>query len=263
MPVLTCIDSLIIPVFELPPDPDPNNPRMPRGHLSEERGIQEQREQTALSAVYMMPSQIPDSPGEPSTVISEEETDKDVKTMTLGDDLEALFYPAAVDQSMSMNVDSNLNVSQLIGQLSTAVSNVTDTTQAPTLDLSSVPVVSNLRQEQVQQLLAQLTSTMNVAGQQQQQYGQHGSTTDAGGSNAAVSAWGSSATPHQFSDYGQVYDDDMDQYSSRWESVRGGRGRGSRGGRGRGDEWAGKPYSSRKTRPCLFFQQQRRALKLN
>ena len=254
----TSIDSLIIPVLELPPDPDPNNPRMPRGHQSEERDIQGQREQTALSAVYMMPSQIPDSPGEPSTVISEEETDKDVKTMTLGDDLEALFYPAAMDQSMSMNVDSNLNVSQLIGQLSTAVSNVTDTTshQAPTLDLSSVPVVSNLRQEQVQQLLAQLTSTMNVAGQQQQQYGQHASATNAGGSNAT--AWGSSATP-QFSDYSQVYDDDMDQYS-RWESVRGGRGR---GGRGRGDDWAGKSYSSRKTRPCLFFQQQRRALNLN
>jgi protein phosphatase 1 regulatory subunit 10 len=244
----------------MPPDSDPNNPRMPRGHASQEKGIQEEREQTALSAVYMTPTQIPDSPAEPSTALSEEEVDKDVKTMQLGDEMENLFYPAApaVDLSMSMSVDSSLNVSQLIGQLSSTVSNAMDTTphQAPTVDLTSVAGVQNLRPDQLQQLLAQISSTM--AGQQQQlQFGQYGTTPpSSGGSDTALSGWGS--TPHHFTDYS---DDGDKQYLSRWED------RGGRGGRGRGvgrvvrEEW--KPYSNRKSRPCVFFQQQRRALKLN
>jgi hypothetical protein len=247
----------------MPPDPDPNNPRMPRGHASEERVVQEEREQTALSAVYMTPTQIPDSPAEPSTVLPEEESDKDAKVMLLGDEMDALFYPAA-DSSMSMNIDSNLNVSQLIGQLSTGISNAIDASshQAPVLDLSSMAAVHSLRPEQVHQLLSQISSTMGVAGQQQQdQYGHFGSA--AGGGNEAASTWASSATPHHFSDYNQMYSDDSDK--SRWEdrNGRGGRGLGSRGSRGKSDDWGGKPYPSRKSRPCVFFQQQRRALILN
>ena len=245
----------------MPPDSDPNNPRMPRGHASQEKGKQEEREQAALSAVYMTPTQIPDSPAEPSTALSEEEVDKDVKTMQLGDEMESLFYPAApaVDPSMSMSIDSSLNVSQLIGQLSSTVPNAMDTTphQAPTVDLTSVAAVQNLRPDQLQQLLAQISSSMGVA-DQQQQFGQYGTTPP---SDTALSGWGS--TPHHFSDYS---DESDKQYLSRWEEKggRGGRGRGAgRGSRDRSEEWSAKPYSSRKSRPCLFFQQQRRALNLN
>lgn len=245
-------------VIEMPPDSDPNNPRMPRGHASGERVVQEEREQTALSAVYMTPTQIPDSPAEPSSVLSDEETDKDTKVMLLGDEMEAILYPAisAVDSSMNMNIDSNLNVSQLIGQLSSSISNVVDASshQVPVLDVSSMAGVHNLRPEQIHQLLAQISSTMGVTGQQQDQYGHFGSA--AGGGNEAASIWtASSATPHHFSDYSQTYSDDSDK--SRWEDRN---GRGSRGGRVGGDDWSGKPYSSRKSRPCVFFQQQRRAL---
>lgn len=37
----------------MPSDSDPYNPQMPRGHASQEKYIQEEEEQTALSAVYM------------------------------------------------------------------------------------------------------------------------------------------------------------------------------------------------------------------
>lgn len=251
-------------VIEMPPDSDPNNPRMPRGHASQEKGIQEEREQTALSAVYMTSTQIPDFPAEPSTALSEEEVDMDVKTMLLDDEMECLFYPAApaVDPSMSMSIDSSLNVSQLIGQLSSAVPNAMDTTQhqAPVADLTSVAAVQNLQPDQLQQLLAQISSTMGVAGQQQLQFGT--TPPSSSGSDAAPSGWGS--TPNHFSDYAGYPDEGDKQYLSRWEGGRGGRGRGVvRGGRDRNEEWGAKPYSIRKTRPCLFFQQQRRALNLN
>ena len=241
----------------MPPDSDPNNPRMPRGHASQEKGVQEEREQTALSAVYMTPSQIPDSPTEPSTILSDEEVDKDVITMQLGDEMEGIFYPAvpADDPSKSMNVDSSLNVSQLIGQLSSSASHVMDTIphQVPTVDLMSVTAMQNLRPDQLQLLLAQISSTIGV-GSEQQQFGQY-STTPSSGSDTVPSGWGSTTPPH-FSDY-TAYSDEGDKYSSRWE----GRGRGRGGGRGgRSEEWGAKPYSSRKSRPCLFFQQQRRAL---
>lgn len=243
-------------VIEMPPDPDPNNPRMPRGHASQEKGMQEEREQTALSAVYMTPTQIPDSPAESSTVVSEEEVDKDVKTMQLGDEMEILFYPAApaVDPSMSMSIDSSLSVSQLIGQLSSTVSNAMDTTphQAPTVDLTSVAAMQNLRPDQLQQLLAQISSTI---GQQPLQLGQYGTTPpNSGGSDSAPAGWGST-----FSDYTGYSDEGDKQYLSRLEDRSGHSGRGRGSGRGSREEWSGKPYSSRKSRPCLFFQQQRRA----
>ncbi|KAJ3493044.1 hypothetical protein NLJ89_g11104 [Agrocybe chaxingu] len=67
-----------------PPDPDPLQRRPERGYASQERSVQEEREQTALSAIYMSASQIPDSPAEPATVLTEEETDKDVPLIQVG-----------------------------------------------------------------------------------------------------------------------------------------------------------------------------------
>jgi protein phosphatase 1 regulatory subunit 10 len=55
-------------VVEMLPDPES---RSSRGSESTEKLMQEQREQTALGAVYMTPNQIPESPAEPSTVITE------------------------------------------------------------------------------------------------------------------------------------------------------------------------------------------------
>lgn len=72
--------------------------------------------------------------------------------------METLFYPAAsaVDPSMSMNIDLRLNVSQLIGQLSSTVPTAMDMTphQGPTVDLMSVAAVQNLQLDLLQQLLA-------------------------------------------------------------------------------------------------------------
>ncbi|PPQ63961.1 hypothetical protein CVT24_009084 [Panaeolus cyanescens] len=63
----------------------------PRGTESEEKEVQERREQTALGALYMNASQIPDSPGEPPSVISDEELDKGITTMIVGELADAAF----------------------------------------------------------------------------------------------------------------------------------------------------------------------------
>jgi len=252
----------------MPPDPESNQPRMSRGHASEEKRTQEEREQTALSAVYMTPSQIPDSPAEPSSVLTEEETDKNVTHMLLGEEIDAMFYGA--DDQM-MGLDPNVNVTQLVGQLASALGSnngmamdslpVPATSgEAPALDLSAL---QSLPQEQIQQLLQQLAANVPaVAGQYGAYGGATGGVSVSGASDAA--GWGSGAF-----DYGQQqqeqgsYHDESGKVSSRWEDGRGGRGRGGRGrGRGRGEDWGGKPYNHKK-KPCTFFLQQRRALNPN
>lgn len=233
----------------MPPEPDPSNPRvMPRGSSSQEKTIQEEREQSALSAVYVTSSQIPDSPAEPADVITEEEASKDAKAMELGEEFTNQFFPNGLpDTDMSMAVDGT-DVSSLIGQLSAGTPN------AMGLDSGISNALAGFQPEQVQQLLAQLSSTMGITGQQP--------TPNQNGTHGDGSAWGNAAVSHQFPDYG--YSEDDDQQFSRWEdrSGRGGRGRGAgKASRGRGDDWGGKPYN-RKSRPCLFFQQQRRASNL-
>ncbi|TEB29546.1 hypothetical protein FA13DRAFT_1775476 [Coprinellus micaceus] len=66
----------------------------PRGEKSEEKETQEAREATALGALYMNESQIPDTPAEPMQVMPEEEVDKNVVIMTLGPDNEDLTWTA-------------------------------------------------------------------------------------------------------------------------------------------------------------------------
>jgi protein phosphatase 1 regulatory subunit 10 len=220
-----------------------------RGEGSEEKVTQEQREQTALTALYMSPAHIPDSPAEPSHVIAEEDVDKDVKAMTSGPEVDAVFWSGGPISPVS-HVAS---VADLVGQL--AVGNMDPAMGGASfngqgLDLKAVGLdasatlsaVQALPQEQLQQLLQQLSAPALYPPASQPAY------------NGADQAW---PTPGFPTEYGQGFHDD-----AGWPSSDAGRGRGNgrgRGrGRGRGDDGGG--YRHIKRKPCSFFAAGRRAL---
>jgi protein phosphatase 1 regulatory subunit 10 len=96
-------------VIDIPADID----LRPRGEESQEKFVQEEREQTALGALYMSPMHIPDSPAEPSSIISEEETDKEVRAMTSGPEVDSVFWSAGPISTLP----SSTSVADLVGQL--------------------------------------------------------------------------------------------------------------------------------------------------
>ncbi|KAG6819460.1 hypothetical protein H0H93_011630, partial [Arthromyces matolae] len=100
------MSPLLPSVIENPIVEDDRQP----GSLSTEKTVQEKREQTALGALYMSPAHIPDSPAEPPHVISEEETDKSMVTMTSGPEVDAIFWNGPI-----MPVAQS--VAELVGQL--------------------------------------------------------------------------------------------------------------------------------------------------
>ncbi|KZP21743.1 hypothetical protein FIBSPDRAFT_714347, partial [Athelia psychrophila] len=83
----------------------------PRGAESQEKVTQEEREQTALGALYMSTAQIPDSPAEPPHTITDEEVDVDVKQMDAGEEANAVFGSAAP------TLAPMASVAELMGQL--------------------------------------------------------------------------------------------------------------------------------------------------
>lgn len=253
---------LALAVIELPPE-DSSHPRLVRGSASQEKTTQEEREQTALSAVYMSPGQIPESPAEPTTVIPEEDVDKPAKVMCVGPELDTLFQ-----WGMPMELaPTAASVQELVQQL--AMGSIMEASaggQAP-IDMAGQAnaalnaVQGMLPQDQLQQLLQQLSSTASAAAtttatapQAQTAYGQ----PPYGG--AGEGGWPPAAAPGAF-DYGYHEDGAADQQRG-WSDGGRGRGRGGRGrGRGRGDDGGYRPYIKRK--PCSFFAAGRRALNLN
>ncbi|KAG9317074.1 hypothetical protein JVU11DRAFT_1261 [Chiua virens] len=92
--------------IDIPIDIDPTQ----RGLQSVERMMQEEREQTALGALYMSAAQIPDSPAEPAATILEEEVDADVKMMTVGPESDMIFWSGVVQTPQA-------SVADLVNQL--------------------------------------------------------------------------------------------------------------------------------------------------
>lgn len=240
-------------VIEIPIDIETH----PRGENSVEKVTQEQREQTALGAVYSN-ALIPDSPTEPAYVMPDDEVDKEVKRMTSGPEVDAIFWSS---EPMPAPHFASATVAELVNQLTKGSSDPTlngmTSFSAQGLDFQAVGLNANptlsavqaLPQEQVQVLLQQLRA---------QQYPEPNQSQPQGSSYGnADQAW--TATPHQFpADYGQGFNqDDADQ--ERWGDEKG-RGRGhGRGGRGRGDD--GYRHSN-KRKPCSFFAAGRRASNL-
>lgn len=221
-----------------------------RGERSQEKATQEQREQTALSAVYMTPQMIPDSPAEPAVVIPEEEVDKEVVTMICGES-DSIFWSGGMPIEP---VSHTASVADLVGQLANggvdpAMGGTHFNSQG--LDMKSVGLdpsatlsaVSALPDEQLQQLLQQLAS-----------YGPAGSNPSSSSSSYNDIDPGYGAPPNQYAnDYGQSYYDDNER--ERWPQSGGrGRGRGRGFGRGRGGGRGSEDYKQHnKRKPCSFF----------
>ncbi|KAG2150329.1 uncharacterized protein EDB93DRAFT_1084239 [Suillus bovinus] len=210
-----------------------------RGQNSTEKTTQEEREQTALGALYMSSAQIPDSPGEPTTIISDEEIDVDVKTMTVGSECDNFFW-----REVDLPQPNAASVADLVGQLSGGFDSMSAPTSAgiqpfgfdPAL-LSQLPIAP----EQVQELMQQAQALFNQHPSGPGVQAQFGGPDQNWNSNAA-------------GDFGRGYADNGGA-RGRWASDRGqfrGRGR----GRGRGEDGS---YRSSKRKPCSFFAEGRRA----
>ncbi|KAF9224415.1 hypothetical protein BS17DRAFT_779754 [Gyrodon lividus] len=203
-----------------------------RGQQSSERITQEEREQTALGALYMNAAQIPDSPGEPSATTPEEEVDVDVKMMTVGSECDLVFWSEAAQTPQ-------VSVADLVNQLTAG--GMDHPMNGSSMNGSSLAfdpnVLSSIPPEQMQQLMQQAQALFNQ--------GQSGGVQPPYGSVG----YNSSST---YPEYGQDYAGD--DAGGRWSADRG-RGRGGRGrGRGRGEEGS---YKSSKRRPCSFFAEGR------
>ncbi|KAG1888793.1 hypothetical protein F4604DRAFT_1715076 [Suillus subluteus] len=209
-----------------------------RGQNSAEKTTQEEREQTALGALYMSPAQIPDSPGEPTTTIGDDEIDVDVKVMTVGSECDNFFWREA-----DLPQPNAASVADLVGQLSGGFDSMSAPGSTgvqsfgfdPAL-LSQLPIAP----EQVQELMQQAQALFN------QHPSGTGVQTQFGGTDQNWNA--NTAT----GDYGRGYADNGSA-RGRWASDRGqfrGRGR----GRGRGEDGS---YRSSKRKPCSFFAEGR------
>lgn len=281
--VRVCVSALIIfAVVDLPPEPE-GHTRFVRGSASQEKTTQEEREQSALSAVYMSPNQIPDSPAEPAVVLADDEVDREAKAMSVGAVLDTLFQWGA---EPAPPLGAAATVAELVGQL--AMGSLMDVgggapgSGPAQMDMQGAAsatlaaVQGLLPQDQLQQLLAQLSSSAAAAaagapyGLQNQQHPQQQQSQQqlaAAAASYAAEGWGQSLY-----DYGQhQYTEDgaggaADQQRGWADSGRG-RGRGG-GGRGRGRGAESKPYqynafNNARKKPCSFFAAGRRALNLN
>ncbi|TFK64898.1 hypothetical protein BDN72DRAFT_889470 [Pluteus cervinus] len=210
----------------------------PRGADSQEKMTQEQRELSALSAVYT-PTNIPDTPMEPSHVISEEDVDKDVRTMMTGPDVDAIFW-SGDGQALPAGP-----LADLVGMYGganmdpTALTLPYDGQMDLKLGVDANAGLPAVQPEQLQQLLQQLTA--------QTAYGQNGQAPY----GSADQSW-PPLNHYPTTEYGTNYPEDVER--DRWNPEDRGRGYGSRArgrGRGRGDDGGGYRHTKRK--PCIFF----------
>ena len=211
-----------------------------------EKTTQEEREQTALGALYMNAAQIPESPAEPAAMILEEDVDADVKMMTVGPESDMIFWSGATQSPQ-------VSVADLVNQL--AAGSVDHPMNGSTAD-SGLPVgfdpniLSSIPPEQMQQLMQQAQALLNPG----QAPGGGGQPAPFGASQSA--GWNA---PGQFQEFGQEFAGDDAGARARWAADRGrGRGVRGRGGRGKSGGEEGS-YRSSKRRPCSFFAEGRRA----
>jgi len=233
-------------LLEIPREAD----QRPRGEESQEKLTQEQREQTALGALYMSPAHIPESPGEPTYLLSEDEVDKDVRVMTSGPEVDAVFWSGPPIMPMPQLPNS---VAELVGQLA-ATTGVGDAMAVdPNVTLQTM---QSLPPEQLHALLQQLQNFPPAQPQAQQHL------YDGGADQQSWNMGNDANSNHYGPSYGQGYHDNSNSHQDRWDgsggSSRGGRG--TRGGfRGRGRGRGGPPgddgggYRHNKRKPCSFF----------
>ena len=240
-----------------------------RGEESRERLDQEEREKTALGALYMSVAQIPDSPAEPPVVIPDDQTDSTVRHMITGPDVDSIFWSGPPPSEASAAAFHN---DQYSGPSGMAMGEDPDK-PFPQMDPNMLSAMSaglgNMTPEQLTQLLATLASQNGAYGQQQQQqpgHGQqvppYGNVGDSAGQqdwNMGQQQWGNYGG-YQQEDAGDVHQQQQQQHQP---PQRGGWDRGGFRGRGRGRGRGGGPVAdgykdNRKRKPCTFFAQGRR-----
>ncbi|KAL0064779.1 hypothetical protein AAF712_008326 [Marasmius tenuissimus] len=89
-----------------------------RGESSQEKTMQEQREKTALVAVYLSDSHIPETPGEATNILDADEQ-KDVCMMTVGPEVDDLFFSSEQAQPQQQTQLDFASVADLVAQLAT------------------------------------------------------------------------------------------------------------------------------------------------
>ncbi|KAL1747803.1 hypothetical protein HDZ31DRAFT_31177 [Schizophyllum fasciatum] len=219
--------------------------RYDRGRESIEKEKQEQREATALAALYPDPSLIPPCPAEPATVLSAEETDANVVRMSPGADIAAEVGGDDFAPPPSMG-----SVAELVGQLAAGNAAAVDPAMsavqfnAPAgLDLQAAGMsgadqnlgaLRDASQETLQHLLSQLQNTMAA----QAPPAPPGGFPQWGGAGGGPEA----APANGFGEYGQ--------WGHNGHAEGGGFGRGRGRGRGRGGGGGGGDH-----RPCRYGDQ--------
>lgn len=205
--------------------------------------MQEEREKSALNALYMSPSQIPDSPAEPTNQIPEDEVDTNVKLMLSGSEVRDLDRG---DRDPAISVQGL--ISQLAGTNASVTGDSIDVTAVPqptpAVDLKQLGFNLNLIAQLAAQQPAQGSSAPAINGlvgyspPQQQSY-------------SGEQTWN-----NQYNDYGQAgYEEERPKNWEGHSSDQGwrGRGRGGRGGRG--------GFRNTKRKLCNFYANGRRARK--
>lgn len=248
-------------VLDIPPEID-----LPeRGTGSEEKAVQEAREQTALSALYMSAADVPDSPAEPPAPAPDGAPDKDVVVMLTGPEADAVFWAGAPDGDGDAPM-ALASVSDLVGQLAGAPPPA-PALGALSLDPGVLAMVQTMPQEQIQQFFAQAQQLYGQAqpaaqpGQQPQQpppgfYGGAGQGQYADFGGAQQGAWDDGSGGRAgWSQSEDGYGDDRGRGAPRGGRGSGGSGGGGGGGRGRGRGG----FRDSKRIACSFFAQGRRA----
>lgn len=244
----------------------------PRGEESQEKAVQEQREQTALGTMYLTPQQIPDSPAEPAMQLTPEQTDENVRLMMTGPEVDGLFWTNAPggmheDENMMGMMGSGVSggtpsVSDLVGQLAGAGA------QKPGIDLSALTQLTSMGTSLTAEQLSQLAQYIAAQRQQQQnqQVQQPNGAWDAyyGAGGQGQQAYQDAAPPTGPAGHGTGERDRRwapPDGPAGWQSEgfgSGGRGRGGRGGRGGARSEAHRATRSRI--PCTFFAKGRLVL---
>ncbi|KAH8106351.1 hypothetical protein BXZ70DRAFT_919222 [Cristinia sonorae] len=218
-------------LLEIPPELDIPE----RGKDSQEKSTQEEREQSALVALYMSPLQIPESPAEPANVLPEEQVDQDVRKMMTGD-ADTIFWNGETQPTMP---EYNPSVAELVGQLSADVA-MSDSFGVQSFNLNpstlaSLPGLSQIAAPDLQQIVQHAQA---VLFQQQSPAYLPGMPAAQGG-------------PEQsYADYERGLNDDG-RAERRWSSEESWYERGNGRGRGRGRGRGGFRQTRRK--PCTFF----------
>lgn len=234
-----------------------------RGESSEEKNAQEQREATALRAMYLSLEEVPESPAEPLPIMALDQSDSPIRMMMPGSEVEGYLFEQQqlqLQQPQQQN-GASPSVADLIGQLNAGTSASNPIAGVDLKALVTDPsVATQVPPAQLQQLM-QILGAAGVVGQQNVYSADSigaAATWQAPPTHADTPAWADPGVG-----YGQVQSQtapapafvDGQSDGSRWDGPNGGHG--PRGGWRGGPRGRGRGRGGRSRVPCAFFSQGR------